>query len=297
MSTFAVLATICLVHLTNPVTSTCDCHQAISRSGFAYYELTYGYQFDVSNCTGDSACYAALLYATIITPTVSFGYLALFLKIEPHAYNKFRELFGLPPSDRSRWESKDTIGKIGAGAGAASDASSSAAGSSVKALSIDQPRTPTGTGTARSLASSQVESEDTTTSQAQVARESSLYVAQMHQSSYGWATSSIWRADAEEADDRDEAELLESINSESHLGPLSFSQHNSFSPATRTSQIHYDAEAARNPLGVSWASLTDRTGKSTSLNMTLQSSTTSPIAIVSGVMRADDDDSHTNSSL
>ena len=50
----------------------------------------YGFDF---NAYGDSARYAALLYATIVDPLASVGYLILFLLIEPHAYEMFLKIF------------------------------------------------------------------------------------------------------------------------------------------------------------------------------------------------------------
>lgn len=246
--------------------------QAISRSGFAWYELQYGYDFEVSNCTGDEACYAALIYSVIITPTVSFGYLALFLKIEPHAYTKFRELFCLGPSSRSRHESKDTIGKIGASDNGSSNGSRTSYRESAPHIITTTNPASTRSGTS---GGSQLASEETSSS-AYIARESSLYLHQQAQSSSGWAGSSLWKGELEAVDERDEAELLESIDSECHIGPPSFSQ-----PSTV-----YDADTQRASLSTSYKSTTSTLsfGKSRSgMNMQLQSSTTSPLASVSNV--------------
>jgi len=67
--------------------------QAISRSGYAWYESQYGFDFRVSEAEHDPERYTALMYSAIITPTVSFGNLILFLIIEPNAYIIFKEIF------------------------------------------------------------------------------------------------------------------------------------------------------------------------------------------------------------
>ena len=67
--------------------------QTISRSGYAWYESQYGFDFRVSQAEHDGERYTALMYSAIITPTVSFGYLIIFLYIEPNAYNSFKEIF------------------------------------------------------------------------------------------------------------------------------------------------------------------------------------------------------------
>ena len=74
--------------------------QTISRSGYAWYESQYGFDFRVSHAEHNEDRYAALMYAAIITPTSSLGYLIIFLTIEPHAYECFRELFcGIKPAE------------------------------------------------------------------------------------------------------------------------------------------------------------------------------------------------------
>jgi len=67
--------------------------QSISRSGYAWYESQYGFDFRVSEAEHDPERYTALMYAAIITPTVSLAYLILFLTIEPNAYIIFKEIF------------------------------------------------------------------------------------------------------------------------------------------------------------------------------------------------------------
>ena len=233
----------------------------------------------MSNCVGDSVCYTALIYAVIITPTVSFGYLALFLRIEPHAYTKFRSLFGLPPSNRSRFESKDTMGKIDSSVGG-SDRSPSTdpptnSGGTAGTTGAVAAATAAGAG-ARSATSfsvtsgSHVETDETLTSSAYAARESSMYQQQVQMVSYGWAGSSLWKADAEEADERDEAALLESIDSESHIRPPSMFRPSGF--------VGYDADIYQNSMSISGKnnSVSGRSRQSP-LDINLQSSTTSPM--------------------
>ena len=67
--------------------------QTISRSGYAWYEFQYGFDFRVSQAEHDPERYGLLIYSAIITPTVSIGYLILFLYIEPHAYKIFKKIF------------------------------------------------------------------------------------------------------------------------------------------------------------------------------------------------------------
>jgi hypothetical protein len=67
--------------------------QTISRSGYAWYESQYGFDFRVSEAEHNQSRYAALMFTAIITPTVSVGYLILFLTIEPNAYDCFKEIF------------------------------------------------------------------------------------------------------------------------------------------------------------------------------------------------------------
>ena len=67
--------------------------QTISRSGYAWYESQYGFDFRVTEAEHNQSRYAALMFTAIITPTVSVGYLILFLTIEPNAYDCFKEIF------------------------------------------------------------------------------------------------------------------------------------------------------------------------------------------------------------
>ena len=64
--------------------------QAISRSGYAYYEEVYG--TNVREYHGDDREFGAVLFLTIITPTLSVANLAIFLTMQPHAYNEFMGL-------------------------------------------------------------------------------------------------------------------------------------------------------------------------------------------------------------
>lgn len=271
----------------------CILSQAISRSGFAWYEFQYGYDFNVSNCTGNSGCYTALIYATAITPTVSFGYLALFLRIEPHAYNKFRNLFGLRSLDRT--ESKDTS----AFGGSAPSNMNSAA--STKTLSIEAPSETN----SEKLGARTVHTEDTVSTNAYIARESSLY--QLQQSSFAFAGSSLWNTGIEEADERDEEALLSSINSEQLPAPPSFS----FTRSIGGGSSFGNAAAATNdieepPQRISMLKsalskpMFSGKRKSVTLDLSLQSSTTSPILPIAGVRLVEElreRDSFVNSSL
>lgn len=222
--------------------------QAISRSGFAWYEFQYGFDFDVGNCQGDAVCYTALLYATVITPTVSFGYLALFVAIEPHAYWHFRKLLGLPPVPRERDQSKDALSKAG---------------------SVEEGR-PANDRPLSAKSETDNDTAETLSTNGYAARESSLYHQQQHQHSsihWGNTASSVFRRDVEEEDLRDEAALLESIDSEVADAPPSFSLPAGLNRASlaRTSLPRGQPAAA-----------------AVSLNMTLQSSIKSPIATIGG---------------
>ena len=76
--------------------------QTISRSGYAWYESQYGFDFSVTEAEHNQSRYAALMFTAIITPTVSVGYLILFLTIEPNAYDCFKELFCCGSSSSSK---------------------------------------------------------------------------------------------------------------------------------------------------------------------------------------------------
>ena len=67
--------------------------QSIGRSGYAWYEFQYGFNFSVSQAQHDPERYGLLIYSAIITPTISIGYLMIFLYIEPHAYKIFKKIF------------------------------------------------------------------------------------------------------------------------------------------------------------------------------------------------------------
>jgi hypothetical protein len=75
--------------------------QTISRSGYAWYESQYGFDFRVTEAEHNQSRYAALMFTAIITPTVSVGYLILFLTIEPNAYDCFKEIFCCSSSSSS----------------------------------------------------------------------------------------------------------------------------------------------------------------------------------------------------
>lgn len=60
--------------------------QAIGRAGYSWYELEWGVDIDQVNNAGETQ-YASLMFLTVITPMVSVGYLAIFLLMQPDAYN------------------------------------------------------------------------------------------------------------------------------------------------------------------------------------------------------------------
>lgn len=66
--------------------------QAISRSGYAWYELQYGATIDVDNPSPDQ--FASLIFLTIVTPFVSIGYMVIFIVMQPDAYQHFLAMFG-----------------------------------------------------------------------------------------------------------------------------------------------------------------------------------------------------------
>ncbi len=71
--------------------------QLIGRSGLAWYEYQYVFDFSVSSTRGNNSRYALLLYAMIITPLVSIAYLIIFLTIEPLEviFHHFKKMFYL----------------------------------------------------------------------------------------------------------------------------------------------------------------------------------------------------------
>jgi hypothetical protein len=64
--------------------------QAISRSGYAWYEQQYGMNIDQDDV--NTTQYACLIFLTIITPSVSIGYLIIFLVMQPDAYRTFEAM-------------------------------------------------------------------------------------------------------------------------------------------------------------------------------------------------------------
>eukprot|EP01039_Chlorochromonas_danica_P017104 gene17104-20329_t len=65
--------------------------QAISRSGSSWYEFAYGTDFDQQNVSNTE--YSAMIFSALITPTVSIGYLFIFLAMQPNAYREMEALF------------------------------------------------------------------------------------------------------------------------------------------------------------------------------------------------------------
>eukprot|EP01039_Chlorochromonas_danica_P010794 gene10794-11996_t len=58
--------------------------QALGRSGYAWYEASYGSNIDPNQASRSQ--YACLIFLTIVTPLVSVGYLAIFLVMQPSAF-------------------------------------------------------------------------------------------------------------------------------------------------------------------------------------------------------------------
>lgn len=75
--------------------------QAIGRSGCAWYEMTYGYEFSPDkgfNFNPDytsNTQFAAQCMMVISTPLISVGYLAIFLVMQPDAARRCKELLRL----------------------------------------------------------------------------------------------------------------------------------------------------------------------------------------------------------
>ncbi|KAJ1417587.1 hypothetical protein B484DRAFT_453931 [Ochromonadaceae sp. CCMP2298] len=69
--------------------------QTIGRSGFAWYEFQWGFDFEVRSTRDDPLRYGVLLYSAIISTCVAVGYLFIFLRIEPTAYGHFLQMLGL----------------------------------------------------------------------------------------------------------------------------------------------------------------------------------------------------------
>lgn len=57
--------------------------QALGRSGYAWYEASYGSNIDPNRASRSQ--YACLIFLTIVTPLVSVGYLVIFLVMQPSA--------------------------------------------------------------------------------------------------------------------------------------------------------------------------------------------------------------------
>eukprot|EP01034_Spumella_vulgaris_P024063 gene24062-30362_t len=58
--------------------------QTISRAGCAWYEGQYSFNLDPTNPS--TAQFIAQIAVAVLTPTASFGYLAIFLLMQPNAY-------------------------------------------------------------------------------------------------------------------------------------------------------------------------------------------------------------------
>lgn len=66
--------------------------QALGRSGAAWYEFQYGFNFDPDSVS--RLQFVAQLYVAIITPAASVGYFYLFITMQPKAYEIFISWFG-----------------------------------------------------------------------------------------------------------------------------------------------------------------------------------------------------------
>lgn len=59
--------------------------QTISRVGYAWYDLQYGYDYSIANVDDPLELFCAF-FAMIVTPLAAVGYLIIFLKMQPRAY-------------------------------------------------------------------------------------------------------------------------------------------------------------------------------------------------------------------
>jgi len=71
--------------------------QAIGRSGYAWYELTYGPYMEYHNVSTEQ--YSSLIFLSIITPIVSIGYLVIFIIMQPSGYEHCKALLTCQPYD------------------------------------------------------------------------------------------------------------------------------------------------------------------------------------------------------
>lgn len=67
--------------------------QALSRSGSAWYEASYGADYDSQDLSAGK--FACVVFLAVVTPLVSFGDLCLFLAMQPQARRRFLALFFL----------------------------------------------------------------------------------------------------------------------------------------------------------------------------------------------------------
>jgi hypothetical protein len=82
------IRTLCLRMIYYPVV------QAIGRSGYTWYEFAYGPKPGGVDFDGfPDLQYGVLLFATVIAPAVSVGYLMIFLIMQPNAYHELIALF------------------------------------------------------------------------------------------------------------------------------------------------------------------------------------------------------------
>jgi hypothetical protein len=71
--------------------------QAIGRVGYAWYEYGYGSGAYVVVDGTDATEYACIIFLSVITPSVSVGYLIIFLVMQPKAYDHFKALIFCQP--------------------------------------------------------------------------------------------------------------------------------------------------------------------------------------------------------
>lgn len=80
--------------------------QAISRSGNAWYELQFGVDIDQDDIS--TTQYACQIFLTIITPTVSVGYLIVFIIMQPLAYQHFLAMMQCRTLDMKEMELRES---------------------------------------------------------------------------------------------------------------------------------------------------------------------------------------------
>lgn len=96
--------------------------QAVSRSGAAWYEMQYGYDFDRSRGYDFSPAhtsnwaFAAQCTMALSMPAASVGYLCIFLVMQPTAYDRFRDLLRCRTTKEVQDDSAHLLASLGASA-------------------------------------------------------------------------------------------------------------------------------------------------------------------------------------